>query len=147
VATARGSYMSTKSLAEQLADLEDAEKRLRPLVVEARQLIQDLRRVELEVKDSIVNWQIKAVKIVNEPVEEEIKQHIQDTVKRELEVFVGELAKKQHALYKQVENAFDQLTSIFLGVDDDRGDLQELLLRLRKKKREGIIGKDRPKGS
>jgi hypothetical protein len=138
--------MTTKSLADQLAALEDAEKRLRPLVVDARQLIQDLRRVELEVKDSIVDWQVKAVKIANKPIEEGIKKHIQDTVDRELKIFVEELGKKQHAIYKQIENAFDQLSSIFLGVDDDRGDLQELLLRLRKKKRDGIIGKDRPKG-
>jgi hypothetical protein len=45
-------------------------------------------------------------------------------------------------LYKQIENAFDQLTGILMGVEDDRGDLQELLLRLRTKKRKGIIGKD-----
>jgi predicted transcriptional regulator len=121
--------MTTKSLADQLAALEDAEKRLRPLVVDARQLIQDLRRVELEVKDSILDWQIKAVKIANEPIEKGIKQHIQDTVDRELKIFVEELGKKQHAIYKQIENAFDQLSSIFLGVDDNRGDLQELLLR------------------
>lgn len=119
----------TKDLATQLKELEDAEARLRPLVVEGRQLVKDLKRVEREVKESIEDLMEKSAKATDKEITDAIREHIARVVDRELDRVVSEIADTQHQLYGQVEQAFGKVARIFLGLEENDGRSLEELAR------------------
>jgi HAMP domain-containing protein len=139
-----------KSLEEQLADIEDAERRLRPLVVEARQLYKDMRTERRETERAIAAWKEIALSAVREATQEHVKEMIKPVINEEIKQMVGEIGKLQHRLYGQVEETFGKVSRLFLGLEDNETRSLEELARhyaagraARKIEREPLFGEDR----
>jgi hypothetical protein len=139
-----------KDLATQLAEIDDAEQRLRPLVVEARQLYKDMKRERRETEVAIAAWKEVALGAVREATMEHVKEMIKPVLNEELKRMVEEIGKLQHRLYGQVEEAFGKVARLFLGTErDDKQSLEDLARHLaagkaaRKIERDPLFGEDK----
>jgi hypothetical protein len=109
-----------KDLATQLRELEDVEARLRPLVVEARQLYKDMKLERKETQAAIDRWKEIALRAVKEATEDHIRAAMKPALDEELRLMVDEIAKLQHQLYANVEEAFGKVARVFLGLEEQR---------------------------
>ena len=139
-----------KSLEAQLADIKDAEERLRPLVVEARQLYKDMRAERKETERAIAAWKEVALGAVREATQEHVKEMIKPVLNTELMKMVEEIGKLQHRLYGQVEEAFGKVARLFLGTEhEDQRSLDDLARiyaagkAARKIERDPVFGEDK----
>jgi chromosome segregation ATPase len=144
--------MATKSLPDYLQEIADAEERCRKLVTEMRELIQaakdwkrELGEAEARMEGVVEEWAKETVKIATENVrpyaQETVHKVVGEVVNRELRQMVKEIGAVQHNLYEQVQDAFDRMTAVMMGIEKDSDEnLFELIKRLKKKRQQGIIG-------
>lgn len=93
--------MPVRSLEEQLAALEDVEVRLRPLILEAREAYQDLKRLLLEARE-----------VAHTLSEEAIKGEMGKLIEREMRDVVPDIAKFKADLRTEVSDIAEPIATL-----------------------------------
>jgi len=105
--TEASSEMPAKSLEEQLADLEDVEARLRPLVHEARELYQDLKAAVREGREITARLSEEALKgEMGKLIEREMRDVVPDIAK-----FKNDLRTEVSDIAKPIADILDQVAA------------------------------------
>lgn len=112
--------MPTKSLEEQLAEIEDAERRLRPLIAEAREAYQDLKGACRQAEEIVKHAAEAALKAeMGKLIEREMRDVVPDVAK-----FKADLRKEMEGIVGPVADLLDTVRDRYQAVADHYDALQ-----------------------